>query len=267
MSIFDTILSSLRSLVGGGGTDESTSPDSTSASTDEPSAGSAGTVSVERETRDDRDVDASTEAAVKGTDSDAAESADTSEDATTETDAAAAETDASASTGTLVDEEAGKEPAEVVETSGEGEEAVTPDVDDAETPDEAVATETDASASTETLVDDEAGKEPGEVVTSTEAPEADDDSEETGAEAADADTDTAESDSDAEAEADEASSEAGSASVETLQGIGPAYAGRLEDAGIETVSDLAAADAADIASEIDVSEKRVTAWIERAREE
>ncbi|MFB6281547.1 MAG: helix-hairpin-helix domain-containing protein [Haloferacaceae archaeon] len=53
--------------------------------------------------------------------------------------------------------------------------------------------------------------------------------------------------------------------VETVKGIGPAYGDRLESAGIETVADLAAADAADLAERTSLSETRLSRWIERAR--
>lgn len=54
-------------------------------------------------------------------------------------------------------------------------------------------------------------------------------------------------------------------SVETITGIGPAYAERLGDAGIETVDQLAAADAADLANDTDISESRVQKWIDLAK--
>lgn len=54
-------------------------------------------------------------------------------------------------------------------------------------------------------------------------------------------------------------------SPEVLDGIGPAYADRLADAGVETVADLAAADASGLAEEADVSESRLERWIERAK--
>ena len=55
------------------------------------------------------------------------------------------------------------------------------------------------------------------------------------------------------------------ADLDDIKGIGPAYAQRLRDAGIDSVDDLANADAADLADEIEVSEKRVSAWIDRAK--
>jgi predicted flap endonuclease-1-like 5' DNA nuclease len=52
--------------------------------------------------------------------------------------------------------------------------------------------------------------------------------------------------------------------VETVRGIGPAYADRLDGVGIETVGDLAASDPADLAASIDVAKSRVTSWVDRA---
>ncbi|MFB6134814.1 MAG: helix-hairpin-helix domain-containing protein [Halanaeroarchaeum sp.] len=54
-------------------------------------------------------------------------------------------------------------------------------------------------------------------------------------------------------------------SVEEIKGIGPAYAGRLAQAGVENVADLAEADAAQLAEETDLSETRIQGWIERAQ--
>ena len=54
--------------------------------------------------------------------------------------------------------------------------------------------------------------------------------------------------------------------VTVLNGIGPAYGERLEAAGIGTVADLAAADAAEIAADTDLGEGRVQGWIDQARE-
>jgi predicted flap endonuclease-1-like 5' DNA nuclease len=54
--------------------------------------------------------------------------------------------------------------------------------------------------------------------------------------------------------------------VEEIKGIGPAYAERLADIGIDTVADLAAADAEAVAEETSVGEKRAATWIGRAAE-
>ena len=209
MSIFDTIVSALRSLTGGGRTDESTGPQS------------EGTVSVEHDP--DAEPDASTEAAVKGGDADAGP---------TDDDAVAAGTDAAASTGTLVDEEAGKEPAEAVGEAG--------GVDVDRTSGDGGVGDGEADAADDSgEIDD--SDEPGEVDGAGEEPTASDD--------------------------DAASAAAASTEpVETIKGIGPAYAGRLEEFGITTVDGLAAADAVEVADGIDVSESRVSDWVERAND-
>lgn len=53
--------------------------------------------------------------------------------------------------------------------------------------------------------------------------------------------------------------------VQTIKGIGSAYAERLGTAGIETVGELADADPAAVASEADVPQARLEDWIERAK--
>lgn len=58
---------------------------------------------------------------------------------------------------------------------------------------------------------------------------------------------------------------AGSRDVETVSGIGSAYADRLREAGVETVADLAGSDAEELAAAIDLSPKRVERWTEAAR--
>ncbi|ELY80929.1 class III poly(R)-hydroxyalkanoic acid synthase subunit PhaC [Natrinema pallidum] len=51
-----------------------------------------------------------------------------------------------------------------------------------------------------------------------------------------------------------------------LRGVGQAYAETLTAAGIETIDQLAAADAADLATETDISPSRLEDWIEQARD-
>ncbi|MFC6862424.1 helix-hairpin-helix domain-containing protein [Halomicroarcula sp. GCM10025817] len=54
--------------------------------------------------------------------------------------------------------------------------------------------------------------------------------------------------------------------VTEIKGIGPAYADRLAGLDIETVGDLAVADAAEVAARTDLAETRVAGWIERAND-
>lgn len=72
--------------------------------------------------------------------------------------------------------------------------------------------------------------------------------------------DTTDPNRDAEPE----SSDSAEASVEEIKGIGPAYADRLADIGIETVSELAGADPAEIDAETSIGEGRASTWIARA---
>lgn len=223
MSLLDTIVSALRSLTGG-----TQSTDSVDTDTHR-----KGQVSVENDPDTDRTVaDTSTEAAVKGTDPEG----DTGGNGG-DSDAVAAGTDAAASTGTLVDEDAGGEPAETVGQAG-GVDA-----------DQTAAEIDDASADESDAVGEDGRDDAGEAGEADEAEDpaeaADDDSETAAAEVADGDSDEP---------------------VQTVKGIGPAYAERLDTVGIETVSELAAADAAAVADGIDVSESRVGGWIERARD-
>ncbi len=60
-----------------------------------------------------------------------------------------------------------------------------------------------------------------------------------------------------EADADEP------ADVESVNGIGPTYADRLRDAGIETVADLAERDATELAEITNASPARVEEWLEQ----
>jgi predicted flap endonuclease-1-like 5' DNA nuclease len=53
--------------------------------------------------------------------------------------------------------------------------------------------------------------------------------------------------------------------VVVIKGIGPAYAERMADAGVETVADLAAADADELESQTEISAKRIQGWIDRAK--
>ena len=55
-------------------------------------------------------------------------------------------------------------------------------------------------------------------------------------------------------------------SLQRLDGIGPAYDEHLRDAGITAVSQLTDEDATSLATRLDLSEARVTSWIEQARQ-
>lgn len=64
---------------------------------------------------------------------------------------------------------------------------------------------------------------------------------------------------------DTAETTAPDAELEDIKGIGPTYGERLREAGVDTVGDLATADAADLADRANVPESRVADWIERAK--
>ncbi|PSQ28085.1 hypothetical protein BRD03_04330 [Halobacteriales archaeon QS_9_68_17] len=68
-----------------------------------------------------------------------------------------------------------------------------------------------------------------------------------------------------EAEDAEPADEAAGGDVTEIKGIGPAYGERLANVGIDTVAELADADAGEVAEQTDLSEKRVSEWIERAK--
>jgi len=68
-----------------------------------------------------------------------------------------------------------------------------------------------------------------------------------------------------EAEAETADTQGGEP-LETITGIGPAYAERLQDAGVADTAALADADAAALAEATDLSAKRIQGWIDQAAE-
>ncbi|MDL5361640.1 helix-hairpin-helix domain-containing protein [Halalkalicoccus sp. NIPERK01] len=50
-----------------------------------------------------------------------------------------------------------------------------------------------------------------------------------------------------------------------IKGIGPSYATKLSEAGVESAADLAAADAGELSEATGLSEKRIQGWIDRAQ--
>jgi predicted flap endonuclease-1-like 5' DNA nuclease len=54
--------------------------------------------------------------------------------------------------------------------------------------------------------------------------------------------------------------------LESISGIGPAYASRLNEAGVTSVAELLEADTASLAEETGISEKRIGRWQDRAEE-
>jgi predicted flap endonuclease-1-like 5' DNA nuclease len=68
--------------------------------------------------------------------------------------------------------------------------------------------------------------------------------------------------------AEESAEPAGEASVIDVKGIGPTYAARLRDIGINTLHDLVKADPDDVQEKLDVAGGSATVqnWIEQARE-
>jgi polyhydroxyalkanoate synthase len=64
----------------------------------------------------------------------------------------------------------------------------------------------------------------------------------------------------------ETTAEGETTDLESIDGIGPAYASRLREAGVASVTDLAAADPAHLAGDVSVGVERVRGWVERARE-
>ncbi len=64
---------------------------------------------------------------------------------------------------------------------------------------------------------------------------------------------------------EEADPDVDDAVLEDIKGIGPTYGDKLRAVGIDSIHDLAAADADALADDTDISETRLATWIERAR--
>jgi len=103
----------------------------------------------------------------------------------------------------------------------------------------------------------ERGSDPGTAVTVEREPEA---ASERAVKGIDAPASTTGSEPDAAEDAVEDDGEP----VDAIKGIGAAYAERLAEAGIHSVSDLAAADAESLAEQIALGEGRIQGWIDRA---
>lgn len=58
--------------------------------------------------------------------------------------------------------------------------------------------------------------------------------------------------------------DASAVDLESLEGIGPAYAERLQEAGIRNVADLPGVDPEDLARETGIEEGRIRGWAEQA---
>lgn len=61
-----------------------------------------------------------------------------------------------------------------------------------------------------------------------------------------------------------AADDEGEEALQDLKGIGPSYETKLSEAGVETVDDLAGADAEELSDETGLSSKRLQRWIDRA---
>lgn len=175
-------------------------------------------------------------------------------------------------------EDSGRSERDVTVQGGEADaetEAAVKGADTEEEEAEPVASGTDADASTESLVDEaEAQEEPSGRAEPAEAAGPDAEDESTEIEEAEADVDEPDAEKTVEDEIAEEEAEAAEAEqadegtpVDEIKGIGPAYSERLGEIGIETVADLAAADAADVAERTTVPEKTVRKWIDRANGE
>jgi predicted flap endonuclease-1-like 5' DNA nuclease len=207
-------------------------------------------VTIEREPDESAEPDAETESAVTGVDTDADDSTgtDPAETTATETETTESETAEPARTETETTEpdaeETEPETAEADAAADESAEtdATTEDVtagsDEAdEAADSEAATESSAEAAeTEGTTGDEAEATPEETTTESAIEEAEPSEERVG------------EDED----------------LESVKGIGAAYAERLRDAGVATVAELATADADQLAEETGLSAKRISRWIDQA---
>ncbi|WP_266075983.1 helix-hairpin-helix domain-containing protein [Haladaptatus caseinilyticus] len=202
-------------------------------------------VTIEREPTEAREqADASSERAVKQTENEVA----TGE---------SPESDTSVSTEDLVDadeptdhiEEAEPEnAAEPAEATGPSAQAGQPAQTEATEPEPEPEELTEEGEVESKSADDERASETDET-----EPETTDESEMTEPEAAE--PESTESEPDVEA----------GRPLEDVKGIGPAYADRLRNAGVDDAAQLAVADSEELAEKTDLSAKRIEGWIERAK--
>ena len=113
--------------------------------------------------------------------------------------------------------------------------------------------------------EEEADAETAEEAESEEQTESEPDTESEEQTESEPDTESEDSDVRADDKSETEESSESDGDLEDLKGIGPSYAEKLGDAGIETIADLADADAEKLAAETDLSEGRLEDWIERAR--
>ena len=229
------LLQKLKSVLGLNGTESSES-------------GPSGDVDVTVE----REPSTEDEDAVKGTDT-AGTGGQTSD-----SEAAASESaDAGVEAPSADEFEAEPDAVETDEAEADAVETDETEADEGET-DETEADEIDAAEAADEAEPEETAPEPEEAATDTEAapptePEPD--------------SETAAAEPDAEAATEAAETVEGSTDpVTELNGIGPAYGDRLAGVGIDTVGELAAADPAEVADQIDLGESRVAGWVEQANE-
>ncbi|WP_232701015.1 helix-hairpin-helix domain-containing protein [Halobacterium wangiae] len=132
-------------------------------------------------------------------------------------------------------------------------------------------TDTDAGAATEAEHPADPSEADEEPAVEEAEPETEDESEtedepEADVEEAEPDVEEAEAETEADAAEEDAEPADDGEPVTDLDGIGPAYAERLENAGVSTVAELAAADPEELAEQIDLSAKRVGRWVDSAND-
>ncbi|ELZ27409.1 hypothetical protein C475_05805 [Halosimplex carlsbadense 2-9-1] len=108
--------------------------------------------------------------------------------------------------------------------------------------------DTDSEAETETDTETDSGTETDDA-----------------ADAADAAGDADDAAADEEPSAGAPTDPAPDAELEDIKGIGPTYAERLREAGVDGVGALAESDAAALSEETDIAESRVENWVEQAK--